>query len=75
MAIANAQIIKRIDVETNANISHNIVDIRKPCAYLFASVRAAHILRPVRMYSIIRKALIVSATGYYGGPGILIPTY
>jgi hypothetical protein len=40
IASANAQIIKRIGIGTTADISHNIVDIRKPCAYLFASVLA-----------------------------------
>jgi len=55
---ANAQIKKRIVVETIDDINYMVVEIKKPCAYLFARLRAADILRPVRMYSTIRKALI-----------------
>ncbi len=47
-------------IGTTADISHKIVDIRKPCANPFASLLAAGILRPVRRYSITKKPLIAS---------------
>jgi hypothetical protein len=51
-------VINRLGVGTIADISHKIVDIRKPSANVFASVLAAGILRPARRYSNTRKALI-----------------
>ena len=60
IASANAQIIKCIGVGITADINHILVEIEKPCAYLFASRLADGILHPARMYSITRKARIAA---------------